>query len=261
MFAQEGVKVEEVARELEEARRAAGSGADVARFTKEALLGYGAAIGENGGVRIDLSEVPRAVKEAVGTDGTIRVRFELPVEDGELYLSRTHPIVEGLATHVLDSALDPLEENPIARRCGVTVTSRVERRTTLLLVRFRFHIISRRGADERELLAEDCQLLAFAGSPAEPRWLDREAAEELLQAEPEGNISPDRARHFLGQVIAGREGLEEHLARAAGERGEELLESHRRVRRITQQKGVRYAVEPKLPPDLLGIYIYLPKRG
>ena len=42
----------------------------------------------------------------------------------------------------MDTALDPLSDAQlVARRCGVIRTSRVERRTTLLLVRLRYHII------------------------------------------------------------------------------------------------------------------------
>ena len=65
--------------------------------------------------------------------------------DGELYLSRTHPLVEGLASYVMDAALDPAGRTGdagIARRCGVVRTQRVSRRTTLLLVRLRYHIVT-----------------------------------------------------------------------------------------------------------------------
>ncbi len=263
MFAQETVKVEEVARELEAVRSAIGSGAEVSYFAKDAFRAYGALVSENGNVKIDLSEVPQAVKDAIGTNGTNRItaKFELPVKDGEVYLSRTHPIIEGLASHVMDTALDPLGESE-ARRCGVTVTSLVERRTTLLLVRYRYHIITRLGrGDDRALLAEDCQLVAFAGSATDPQWLGSAEAERLLHAKPEGNVPPDRAEYFLTQVIAQGDALKEWLGAAAEERGEELLEAHRRVRQAARQKGVRHRVEPKLPPDVLGVYVYLPKRG
>ncbi|MDP9438446.1 MAG: DEAD/DEAH box helicase, partial [Actinomycetota bacterium] len=263
MFAQETVKVEDVARELEAVHSAIGSGVEVASFAKDAFRAYGAVVGENGNVKIDLTEVPRTVKDALGTDGTNRItaKFELPVKDGEVYLSRTHPIIEGLASHVMDTALDPLGESE-ARRCGVTVTSLVERRTTLLLVRYRYHIITRlAGGEERALLAEDSQLAAFAGSASDPQWLDSKEAEALLGAKPEGNVSPDRAEYFLRQVIAQGDTLKEWLGAAAEERGEELLEAHRRVRQAARQTGVRHHVEPKLPPDVLGVYVYLPKRG
>lgn len=263
MFAQESVKVEEVARELEAVRSAIGGGEEVERFAKAAFKAHGAHISENGNVKIDLSEVPRSVKDAIGTNGTERLtaKFELPVKDGEVYLSRTHPIIEGLAAHVMDTALDPLGESE-ARRCGVTATSHVERRTTLLLVRYRYHIItSFPGGEEKALLAEDCQLAAFSGPATDPQWLGSGEAEALLEAKPEGNVPPDRAEYFLKQVIAEGDSLKERLGAAAEERGEELLEAHRRVRQASRQKGVRHRVEPKLPPDVLGVYVYLPKRG
>ncbi|MDP9479290.1 MAG: ATP-dependent helicase, partial [Actinomycetota bacterium] len=263
VFSQQTVRVDEVARELEAVRSAVGSGVDVAAFAKESLKAHGAVISENGNVKIDLSEVPRAVREAIGAkNGTDRIaaRFELPVGEGEVYLSRTHPLIEGLASHVMDAALDPLGEG-IARRSGVTVTSRVARRTTLLLVRYRYHILTRRGdtGEERALLAEDCQVVAFAGSPASPDWLSQEEAEALLGSKPEGNVAPDRAAHFLRRVISDGETLKEQLASVAEERGRELLDAHRRVREASREKGVSQRVEPNLPPDILGVYVYLPK--
>lgn len=262
MFAQRTVNPDEVARELQAVRSAVGSGVDVAAFARVSLRAHGAVISENGNVKIDLSEVPRAVKEAIGTNGTNRItaKFELPVKDGEVYLSRTHPVIEGLASHVMDTALDPLGDG-IARRCGVTVSSRVERRTTLLLVRYRYHILTSRGGEERALLAEDCQVAAFAGSPASPEWLTGEEAEALLLAKPEGNVAPDRAAHFLRRVISDGEALNEQLAAIADERGEELREAHERVREVSCEKGVTYEVKPNLPPDILGVYVYLPKIG
>ena len=78
----------------------------------------------------------------------------------------------------MDTALDP-RTGGMARRSGVIRTSRVQRRTTVLLVRFRYHIITRKGDNETALLAEDCQILAFAGSPQSAEWLsDDQAAGE-----------------------------------------------------------------------------------
>jgi hypothetical protein len=37
-----------------------------------------------------------------------------------------------------------------------------------------------------------------------------------------------------------------------------LLDAHQRVRLATRTRNVRYRVEPQLPPDILGIYIFLP---
>ena len=77
------------------------------------------------------------------SDDELRARFVLPVPDGVDYLSRTHPIVEALAGYVADTSLDPLGE-PLAARCGSMRTSAVTTRTTLLLVRMRFDVVTTR---------------------------------------------------------------------------------------------------------------------
>ncbi len=261
MFAQETIKVDEVAAELQAVRSAIGSGVDVASFTTSAFSAYGAVVSSHGTgeVQADLSEAPRALREAVGNLTRITARFELPVREGERYLSRTHPVVEGLASYVMDAALDPIGES-IARRCGVIRTSQVARRTTLLLVRLRFHIVMQRGAEERQLLAEDCQVLAFAGSPHNAQWLDdKEAIERLLQAQAEANVTVDEAQHFLHTILDEFAVVQPHLNQVAQQRGEELLDAHRRVRSASQARGVRYRVEPQLPLDILGVYVYLPR--
>ncbi len=268
IFAQETIKVEEVARELQAVRAAIGSGVHVAAFTKEALRACRAVVTEQkGAARFDLAETPRALKEVLQEAGDLSqdqftARFELPVKEGQLHLNRIHPLVEGLATYVMETALDPLGGGPNAsnaHRCGVIRTGRINRRTTLLLVRFRYHIITRLGDVETPLLAEDCQLLAFAGAPQNAEWLDAETAEALLAAEPDANIAPEQQTDFIRKVIDGFDALRPRLDQVAEDRGKELLEAHRRVRVASQAKGVSHRVEAQLPPDVLGIFVYLPK--
>jgi hypothetical protein len=257
MFAQETIKVEEVAQELNSARNAIGSFIDVASFTKEALRACKGIILENGYVRFDLRETPKGLKDALGVPDIFQARFELPVKDGALYLSRTHPAVENLAGYVMDAALDPLGQG-VARRCGVMRTSSVARRTTVLLIRYRFHIVTIRGGESTPLLAEDCRLLAFSGPPGEPQWLENDEAEKLLAVKPEGNIQPEQASMFVQKVVESYSTLAPYLDEDAKKRGEGLLAAHKRVRGAMKLTGVNYRIEPKLPPDILGIYIYLP---
>ena len=268
MFSHRPIKVEEVAKELQAVRAAIGSGVHVAAFTKDALSACRAVVAEqNGVVRFDLAETPRALKETLKDAGALEsdqftARFELPVKEDQLHLNRTHPLVEGLASYVMETALDPLGSGPNAfnaHRCGVIRTSHVGRRTTLLLLRFRYHIITRRGDVETPLLAEDCQALAFAGAPQSAEWLDAEIAENLLAAEPDANITPEQQTDFIRKVIDGFDVLRPYLNQVAEDRGRELLEAHRRVRIASQVKGVSHRVEPQLPPDVVGIYVYLPK--
>ena len=262
MFAQETIKVEEVGRELAAVRDAIGSGVDVARFTPDALRSLGAVVTRKPGeVRLDLREVPRAARELIGDPGDeVRARFELPVPEGVLYLNRTHPVVAGLAGYVMDTALDPLGQGA-GRRCGVIRTGKVDRRTTLLLVRFRFHILTQTADDsETALLAEDCQILAFAGSPQNAEWLDDDGRRRACPTpSPRRTWRPSRPLDFVPQGGRGYRAAPPSPGRRGPQRGRELLDAHRRVRQATRQQGVRQRVEPTLPPDVLGIYVYLPK--
>jgi superfamily II DNA or RNA helicase len=259
LFAQEALKVDEVARELAETRAAIGSGADVERFVLDALKAEGAFIGAEDPVAIDLSELPRALRDVLGTgeQGQLRARFELPVGDDVEYLSRTHPIVDALASYVTDTALDP-QLGGIAKRAGVVRTGAVTRRTTILLVRFRFDVITRRGDDEQRQLAEETRLLAFAGASEDAEWLDDEAASELLTAEPDANVVPEQARDLVAKVVQNYDELRPRIDEAAHERAAALLDAQRRVREGARLRGVRYEVQPQLPADVLGVYVLLP---
>jgi len=259
MFAQEGIqaRVGEVGRELQAVRAAIGAGADVENFTREALRAYGAFICDKpDGVEFDLRETPRALRESCGFVESFKAKFELPVDSGVLYLSRTHPVVEGLAQYVLSAALDG--EGNLARRCGAIRTDAVDRWTTLLLLRLRYHILTHRAGQTIELLAEDSQLAAFAGPPDKAQWLDAAAAEGLLGAEPRQNVTAGQAADFVRRVVDGFHHLRPALEDLARRRGQELLDAHTRVRAAARIQGVRHDIRPELPPDVLGIYVYLP---
>lgn len=267
MFAQESLKPDEVRAELEAVRSAIGSRVDVERFVRTALAAHGAVVSTGLPAKIDVGTIEArhrglrdAIDRASGDLDKFSAQFALPVRDNEIYLSRTHPIVEALAAHVMDAALDPVAD-AVARRCGVIRTSGVTTRTSALLMRFRFHIIERSGETEKPLLAEDSRLMAFRGAPANAVWLENDAAEGLLTLEPAANIAADQAREALRRVLDGFDQLRTALDAAARARGDELLDAHRRVRSASKRTGVRYRVEPQLPPDVLGVYLFLPTTG
>lgn len=260
MFAQRGIKVEEVAAELEAARTAVGSGVDTREFMIDAAQMHRGFVTSNGSVGFDLRETPVALREAVGLNNLIfKARFELPIGEDELYLTRTHPIVEGMATYVMDTALDSeAAEEVRARRCGAFRTSMVSKRTTLLLMRFRYHITTTTASgEERTMLAEDSQVIGFESAPGQHTWIDNAHAEELLMATPDANMQPGQSSEFVRQIIENFDALWDDLNEYAQSRAKELLEAHLRVRTASRGRG-RTKVEPQTPPDVLGIYIYLP---
>lgn len=261
MFAQETIKAEEIAPDIQEARNAVGTASDVERFTIEALKGHRATVSaQNGQYRFELSETPRALRDALQAGNSLEARFEMPVPEGVAYLNRTHPFVEALASHVMDTALDP-QTDGIAYRAGAIRTAAVATRTTLLLVRFRFDITTSRSSAEHSQLAEECRLMAFAGAPENAEWLDTEQAEALLDAEPAANILSEQKSEFVARVVQGFDALRPHIEETARSRGEELLDAHKRVRSAARMRGMGYTVESKLPPDILGVYVFLPAPG
>lgn len=255
MFAQESIKFQEVAAELEAAEKAIGSPQDLKEFFRGSLTISGATVSDDKVVDVDLAGVSPGLRDALEGADTLRVSFEPVTQRNVTPIHRTHPLVEGLAGYVLNSALDR-EVGGIARRAGVFRTRDVTTRTALLLLRLRFHIVTTVRKEERHLLAEDSLVAAFTGTPESPQWLDESEAEALLTASPEGNVPLDVARNALEPLTNSLNELLAPLDILARGRGEELLENHRRVRTAAGARG-SYRIEHN-PPDILGLYVFLP---
>jgi len=257
MFAQETLKPDEVARELAAMQEAVGSGVDVREFTLEALRLHKAKVKEAKAVEVDLAESRRDFKDALPAPDKFSLTFSLPAPHGTVYVSRMHPIVESLASYVATTALDPLLKGEAAR-CGLVRSNQILKRTTALLVRLRYHIHSGKGTRQKTTLAEECKLLAFSGSPNNAVWLPEAAAEALLQVRPSANTAIEDQRDFVRRIVEGLPQLEGAISDIAAVRAKELLDAHQRVRSAAMQGSGSYRVEPQLPVDILGVYVYLP---
>jgi superfamily II DNA or RNA helicase len=264
IFAQSSIQPDEVAAELEALQQAVGSGADVEAFVRTATAAHGGTLQEGKHLTLQLAETPRAFRDALGLlddQAKVTAAFDLPVPDGVAYLSRTHPLVSGLAGHVLDQALDPQLAGKAARS-GVIRTDQVALRTTLLLCRYRIHLVADTRDGEVPMLAETAGLLAFTGAPESPTWLDADAAEQLLGARPKADVAADIAREFIGELVDAADGWRPTLDAEAHRLADQLVESHARVRSADTRRSVsranRYRAEPQLPVDVLGIYLFLP---
>jgi len=260
IFAQESIKVKDVAIEIEKTRAAVGAASDVKRFVQDAFEAFGAAVStKEDRFQFDLNDVSRRLKDVLGVEHKkpLKARFAPTGDDRSVYLNRTHTMVEALANYVMDTALDPILESP-ATRSGVLRTRQVDRRTTLLVLRFRYHIITVRKDEEIPLLAEECAVMGFQGSPEKAVWVGNDEIEHLIQSKPDENVLPDVAKNTLNRISQGLKELGPKLEDEAKERAKRLLEDHRRVRTASRIKGIRYRVEPHLPPDIVGMYVYLP---
>jgi superfamily II DNA or RNA helicase len=261
-YAQHTLDPAEVAAELKAIREAIGTGPVASRFFHDALrlARVGLSPDKDGRVQVGISlETTRSLRQALGRDDAFVGRFDLPVQQGELYLARTSPVVEGLASWVLDTALDETgyDTPPIARRCGVIRTAAVTARTTLLLLRNRYHLMLSKQTN-RPLLAEEVIPLAFTGTPDAPAILDNDAVAALLTAAPAGNLTDSLVRQQLERLHDLLEAVRPLLDANAGRRAQELLAAHTRVRNASRVTG-QVSVQPVLPVDILGSFIYLPQ--
>lgn len=250
-FAQRAIKPAEVEQELVESDMILGNESDIERFvlTTCARLNHSLVKQKRGWL---LQNIPTCVTPILG-DKPRLMTFTTPTPEGVEYIGRNHPLVEGLARYVLEDALEN-SQDPVAARCGFTVTDAVKKRTTLFMLRLRHLLVSPKHQD---LLAEECQVAGFTGPPSAPIWLEPEEAAGLLQkAEPTGDVPLAMKQIELDELLGRLGSLQEELEELAKQRANALLQSHRRVRSITKEGQIR--VKPQLPMDILGIFVLQP---
>ncbi|MGW7382912.1 helicase-related protein [Streptomyces sp. NPDC054794] len=273
-YAQRAIHPEEVAREVAAVRAALGGADEVRGFALEALRDLDALVLEprdgNGDFTAQAGGAPAGLRDALAAtlggrlieeDRQIPFRTTPAIGRGEAALVRTDPAIGAIASYVLDSALDANTPGPRpARRCGVVTTDAVGIRTTLLLVRYRFHLTLPSRTGERQVVAEDARLLAYEGMPARARWLDDDKAAALLSARASANTHEQLARNQITRALDGLPDLSAHLTEYGTRLAAELDASHRRVRKANEEIVRGLKVVPQEPADVLGVYVYLPQQ-
>ena len=260
--------LEEIKRELDATREAIGTSAEVRDFVVGTLRRVGAEvvpIKDAAAFQIDLADAPEALRARLRDyDYDVwKCSFDLPAPSGTEHISRTHPLVSGLADAVVDAALSrDAQTNPslraLARRCGVVRTDAVKRKTILFLLRLRYHLTTTKQGDAsiNESLAEEALIAGFEGAPSAPRRLEREELDKVLGSAPVANVdsttATEKAKSALGALPDWRPILDE----IAVARASELKEARERVRPTGKQWKTE--VRPELPLDIVGVYVYLP---
>ncbi|MCB1276136.1 MAG: DEAD/DEAH box helicase [Prosthecobacter sp.] len=259
-FAQNAMKPQEVAPEWEKARAFLGSPDDAKLFVERAMARFGVPLepkknlllahthGLDSGLRERLEQ--RELK------GTIRLALSEPAPSGCALLTRTHPLTATLAESLVEASLDPEALTDLGiGRVGAWETAAVPRltRVALLRIRYKLTVHARR---ERLLLAEEAALVALHGN--EIVAIDT-AARELLHAEATSNLAASAQERFISKakeelpaLLAGP------LAGFVRQRAEELVQDHARLR-IAAGSASRVSVNPVLPPDVIGLFVLMPK--
>jgi superfamily II DNA or RNA helicase len=263
-YAQEGISPEEVQRELEATDAVLGDAGAVERFLHEFAVreqGRFEKIRE-GVFRFHPGGAEELLRETVGGDPPWTIVFDRLADPDALHVGRSHPLVETAARHVTGRAM-AADPPPFLARLGVMRSDAVDRVTALALLRVRYRF----EEGGRDLFAEEVLPVAVwreQGQPVLPDdavGIGRELAGRATPCPPDP--TPGERRHWL-ERMQGLLGMEAPERRAwwqpvIGRRRRELLEAHRRIRRITHEGGLH--IHPHTPPDLLALVVLLPAGG
>ena len=269
VFAQRRMAPDDVLPEWRKTVSALGGETDVDRFVGLAAERLGAPLDKRDGYsRLPVAHLPKPLQDrldSIGFSIAANVAFKQPAPSGSIYIHRTHPLVAAFADHVTERALD-IDTPEIGARCGAIFTQDVSVRTVLYLLRLRSQIkVERLDLDGRysifrSLLAEECLALAIPGTDMAELLTDEKAL-SLLSLVPSRNMLDDQKSHLIRQALESLPSLEDTFNNVARERATNLLEDHRRIRKASNAKGLRYDVVPSLPVDKIGVYVFVPVTG
>jgi hypothetical protein len=154
-------------------------------------------------------------------------------------------------------AFEPKEGTARIARSAAIHTVSMEQRT--VIVQFRVRNVIREVNRSKELIAEEMYLWGFAGSGDNRKILDYgECKRLLIEARSKVNIPHDRQKQIFEDLSMLYGEMKNEVQQLAEQRAKHLVEAHSRFKELVG--GRRYeAVFPVLPPDVMGIYVLLPK--
>lgn len=265
IFAQRRLRPADVLPEWHRTLAAIGGQDDVHRFVDRALARLGSALEPmKKGWKAPLGPLPAELRERLehaGLQGTLSLDFAHPPRGRCRTVNRSHPLVSVLAESLLERTLASTPEGAgdpsVLGRAGCWVTSAVATRTTVALLRVRHRLTTVRGPRRTDLVVEEAAALAWSG--ADPAvTAEGEEALRLLLLAPEGDPPPHVQARVIDQALALVAARSRDLDALAEGRALALEADHARVRESARDRG-RHAVEALLPPDVIGLYVLLPR--
>lgn len=260
IFEHATVKPEDIEKDLEAVDEAIGDPDAVRDFVVQALQWFNCQVENNGvGYEIFADNLPDFLKvyltNKVGEK--YLVSFTLPTPTNYQYLGRNHRFVEQLCQLIIALAF---EERPGYQKVARTAVIRTDLVNSLtVLVQFRVRNVIKEVRGKTEVIAEEMHLWGYRPTQNGLDQLSYETAKQLLvEARSLQNIHQVDQEEYLADVLEEYQTLEPEFLKIAEERADKLVEAHGRFKKYVGDK--RYeAVYPVLPPDVLGMYILLPK--
>ena len=267
VFAQRRIKPDEVLPEWHKSLAAIGGRDDVRRFVSRALARLGSGLEPlRQGFKVPTEPLPAEVCERLETEGvvgTVAIDFAYPSAPGCRPVQRSHPLVAVLADTLLGRTLsaDDVDASTsdlsVLGRVGCWISEGVRGRTTVALLRLRHQLLSRTRRRETTLMVEEATALAWIGPRTNGPIAGSEAL-SLLAAPPSGDPPRHVREREAARALALLRERAADLEDCAAAHARALLDDHLRVREASRATG-NTSVQPLPRPDVIGVYVLLPK--
>jgi superfamily II DNA/RNA helicase len=258
IFAHESVDPKTIEAELKEVDEVIGDVSTVENFVVQACRSLGAIVNkEKNGYTLDRANLPQYLKQLLPDVNLIPLSFDSPTPKGRVYIGRNSKFVEQLAQLTMALAFEKKSGFMNVARASVIQTEAVNQKTTI--VQFRVRNVIKEVGRNRELIAEEMYLWGHAGNQDNREILDYTTCKSLLlEAQSAANIAHERQTHIFDEVAAAYDNLKQEVQALSEERAKNLVQAHSRFKELVG--GRQYeAVHPVLPPDVMGIYVLMPK--
>ncbi|MEX2566427.1 MAG: helicase-related protein [Cyclobacteriaceae bacterium] len=209
------------------------------------------------GYKIFVQNLPPHIKETLGTKTNYTISFNSPTPEGYKYIGRNHKFTEQLCQFLLSLAFEPKAGYEQIARASVIQTNQVQTQTTV--IQFRVRNVIKEVQSKIENISEEMYLWGFEGLSIEGKTLDYETCKQLIfGAESVQNLSLERQEDAFANQLNSFQGKLDQFVSLAEDRAIKLVEAHGRFKALVG--GKRYeAIHPILPPDILGVYVFLPQ--
>jgi superfamily II DNA or RNA helicase len=257
IFAHESIPPEEIEADLKSVDEAIGDVQSVEQLVTNGIRHLGGEVRPFGkGYKAMIQNLPLHLKELLNGKDTVQISFESPTPEGFRYIGRNHRFTEQLCQFLLALAFEQKNGYPQVARASVIQTDQVSVKTTI--VQFRVRNVIKEVQSKLENISEELYLWGFEGSIDESRVLDYAACKQLLfSAQSKKQLSMERQQAEMSAQLQLFEGRKQQFTDLAEKRAGALVEAHGRFKQLVG--GRRYeAVYPILPPDILGVYVFIP---
>lgn len=258
IFAQHAIKAHDIENDLRDVDEAIGNVQAVEDFVVETLRFMGVQTEKKkDGYKLFTTNLPQRLRELLGSKPDMLISFKSPTPGGYKYIGRNHPFTEQLSQLVINNALQ--RNGQYAARAAVMRTTDVSEKTVLFQLRVR-NVIAEQPMN-KEIVAEEMWLWGYTGEVGKKQYIDKhEALNLLMTATPSGNMEDGEKAYWLNEEmnwVANETQFRKITDEVALERANHLVESHTKFKKLVSG-SVYKVVEPVLPMDVLGIYIFLP---